>query len=790
MADKKSEQLFPKQEIGRADGPVECLGMTFENDEVRREYFLEKLREKLQDPEFRKIEGFPIGEDEDILALSDPPYYTACPNPFLADFIECYGKPYDPEEPYHREPFAADVSEGKNDPIYNAHAYHTKVPYRAIMRYVLHYTDPGDIVLDAFCGTGMTGVAARMCADRSLVELLGYKADGDGIVYEQGSDPDDILPRRPISRLGARHAVLADLSPAATFIANNYNSPVDPDKFAREAEKFLEEAENECGWMFETLHSDKRTKGSINYTIWSDIFLCAECAGEVIFWEAAVDKAAGKVRKEFCCPHCGALQSKKGMKRSFVSLYDMELNRAIRQAKHVPVQILYSIGGHRFTKVPDTEDIDKLARIEKLPARHWFPTDRMLDGDECRRNDSIGLTNIHHFFTKRNRLALAAVLSRSRSSLSQWLVTGVLQRASKQHQIAISRIGGPKAGEGGATAGHRRGTLYVPSNQVEFNPFLLVRKRLEMTLKALRQMYPSKGCQFTETASATALRLADSSIDYIFTDPPFGGNIMYSELNSLWESVLRIRTNAGPEAVTSKTQGKGLMEYQTLMHACFREYFRVLKPGRWITVEFHNSQNSVWTAIQEALQKAGFVIADVRILDKKIKTHTQRTAGGSVNKDLAISAYKPDDELEERFELEVGTEEGIWDFIRTHLRQLPVFVAKDSQAEIIAERQNYLLFDRMVAFHVQRGVTVPISAGDFYGGLARRFPERDDMYFLPDQVAEYDKRRMTVKEVLQLQLIVSDEASAIQWLKQQLVKKPQTAGDLKPPAGSSSALYP
>src|ERR1039458_6435081 len=61
--------------------PVECLGMTFPNDEARRAFFMEKLREKLKDPAFRKIEGFPIGEDEDILALSDPPYYTACPNP-------------------------------------------------------------------------------------------------------------------------------------------------------------------------------------------------------------------------------------------------------------------------------------------------------------------------------------------------------------------------------------------------------------------------------------------------------------------------------------------------------------------------------------------------------------------------------------------------------------------------------------------------------------------------------------------------------------------------------------
>ncbi|WP_328984036.1 hypothetical protein [Thiorhodovibrio winogradskyi] len=68
-------------------GPVTCLGMTFENDEARRAHFTEELRKKLQDPEFRKIEGFPHSHDEDILSLSDPPYYTACPNPWIDDFI-------------------------------------------------------------------------------------------------------------------------------------------------------------------------------------------------------------------------------------------------------------------------------------------------------------------------------------------------------------------------------------------------------------------------------------------------------------------------------------------------------------------------------------------------------------------------------------------------------------------------------------------------------------------------------------------------------------------------------
>src|ERR1039458_3706335 len=91
------EEMFEKsyeEELERqAKQEVECLGVKFENDAARRAYFLDRLREKLKDPEFRKTEGFPIGSDEDILRISDPPFYTACPNPFLQDFVRDNGKP-------------------------------------------------------------------------------------------------------------------------------------------------------------------------------------------------------------------------------------------------------------------------------------------------------------------------------------------------------------------------------------------------------------------------------------------------------------------------------------------------------------------------------------------------------------------------------------------------------------------------------------------------------------------------------------------------------------------------
>jgi len=321
----------------------------------------------------------------------------------------------------------------------------------------------------------------------------------------------------------------------------------------------------------------------------------------------------------------------------------------------------------------------------------------------------------------------------------------------------------------------------MPIVRMEKNVFDTLRRKLKKLENAERQKETLASICLTTTQSTTDIHtIPDNSVDYIYTDPPFGANIIYSEMNLILEGWLRIKTNEGPEAVIDETRRRTFDDYSFLMRNSFRECYRILKPGRWMTVEFHNTQASVWNLIQNAIGETGFVIAQVDVFDKGSTTILADIRPGAAKQDLIISAYKPNGGLEERFKLTAGTEEGVWDFIRTHLKQLPVFIEKDGKAEVVAERQNYLLFDRMVAFHVQRGVTVPLSAAEFYAGLAQRFPERDGMYFLPDQVAEYDKKRMKVKEILQLQLFVTDEASAIQWLKQQLTRKPQTFQELHP----------
>jgi DNA methylase. len=236
-----------------ASGPVECLGQSFADDNARREHFRKLLAEKLEDPAFRKQEGFRKELTRPSWPMSDPPYYTACPNPWLAEFTAQFGTPYKSSDIYSREPFAADVKEGKNAPVYNAHSYHTKVPHKAVMRYLLHYTRPGDVVLDAFCGTGMTGVAAQFCGNRNEVESLGYLVDDQGNILElqDGSGNSKWVK---ISELGTRFCVLNDLSPAASFIANGFNTRVDVHDFEQRAHKILDAAKERFSWMYQTLH--------------------------------------------------------------------------------------------------------------------------------------------------------------------------------------------------------------------------------------------------------------------------------------------------------------------------------------------------------------------------------------------------------------------------------------------------------------------------------------------------------------------------------------------------------
>lgn len=761
---KSSQQSLGLGESKESES-VECLGQTFPSDEARREHYLRLLAEKLKDPEFRKTPGFPKGTDEDILRISDPPYYTACPNPFLADFVRVHGKPCHPAEEYRREPFAVDVSVGKSDSLYKAHSYHTKVPHLAIVPSILHYTKPGDLVFDPFCGSGQTGVAAVACGAAGPELRASVEAQiGRSAAW------------------GPRRCILGDLAPAATFIAHNYNHPPDSVAFSSAFNEELRKLSVATARLYD-LDDGYR----FNYAIWTDCFYCPECSHEIEFWDAAVDEEHGTVETTFLCPSCKSTVSKNALQRVVEHHLDPSLGKVIERGKYKLSMINAGRGRNRELRRPSSEEIAKAFVCDSVAPSDWHPTDLMMFrdgiwGDMYRAGYHKGVSCVHHFYTARNLHALAAAWRRVSSmepafrNAGRYVFTGTLQIASR-----MSRFRFDSRNPQNTAGGIMNGVLFLPSMSKEARLEDLLERRFD---SIRRQFDAQRGWRGREhvcvsTGSASHVGLPDASVDYIFVDPPFGKNIIYSELSFLWEAWLQVFTNSSEEAIMSSYQSKGLPEYQGLMQAAFLEMFRVLKPGRWMTVVFSNSLNSVWRAIQEALGVAGFVVADVRTLDKKQGSFKQVTSS-AVKQDLVISAYKPTEALAQRFSLGTATADAVWAFVVEHLRNVPIFVSSTGEAETISERTPQMLHDRMVAFFVQRRVAVPISSLGFLAGLETRYPKRDGMYFHADQVAEYDRKRTTVSELRQLELFVSDEASATQWMRQQLERKPQTFQDLQP----------
>jgi hypothetical protein len=746
-------------------------------------------------PGLRNLPGCPLGTDDAIIAMSDPPGRTACPNPYITDWLP----PLHDDERPDPGPFAADTTAGKTSLVFKAHSYPTKVPHEAIMRLLLHYTQPGDIVLDGFCGTGMTGVAAQMCGSPS--DKLRRE-----IETEMG----------PVS-WGVRKAVLQDLSPSATFIAAGVNLPVDAKAFDKASAALLDRFDASWSWMYETIVTEAKNKpfkARIDYTVWSEVFTCPQCASEVVFYDCAFDSSDGTVSACFNCPDCHAHVAKDEASKTCPDTISYRVTHkggdghtklirrmtkvrvldgtVIDRVEYRPVAIHWRTGRAKGVKTPDEQDLDVLRRVAAAAHIPTFPTEALPISEmgHGSRLAPKGFTHIHHLWPDRSLASIAVLWHWAleepnptlRRALLFWIEQSLwgLSWMNRYQPIQQGKLGGSQVNR------QMTGVYYVSSLVSECSARYNLegsspaRGKRSGLVKLWNELQSSSDNVRISTGSSTSVLVPDNSIDYVFVDPPFGANIPYADLALVVEEWQQVMTAVTEEAVQDVKRHKGLPEYANLMEACFREFNRVLKPGRWMTVEFSNSSNDVWLAIQHSLARAGFVVADTRVFDKQQHSYRQVTAANAVKQDLIISVYKPAVAAAERIELAKGSGEGVRAFLAEHLAHLPVKNGKRGDPQPVRERQADRLYDRTVAYHVAREIGVPMTTAEFNTALDRWFLLRDGMYFLPHQAEEWERFRITFKELDQTTLFITGEGSAVQWLRQLLKPKPRPYSDIMP----------
>lgn len=276
--------------------------------------------------------------------------------------------------------------------------------------------------------------------------------------------------------------------------------------------------------------------------------------------------------------------------------------------------------------------------------------------------------------------------------------------------------------------------------------------------------------------------MKENSIDYIFVDPPFGENIMYSELNYISESWLKVKTNNKKEAIQNNSQQKGIFEYQGLMTEAFKNFYSYLKPGKWITVEFSNTSSAVWNTIRSAINKAGFIIANVSAINKERPGLQGMVTSVAVNEDLVISCYKPSETFTKQFMIQ-DSRANTWSFISEHLEHLPIPAVKDERTTSVIERSPKVLYDRLITYFFMRGLPVPLDAADFQEGLRNRYIQEDGMIFTSAQLNQYHelKKKHNITDQPSLFVsIIESENDAIQWIKEKLEAGPLKYQDIQP----------
>ncbi|MBI4331095.1 MAG: hypothetical protein HY673_07440 [Chloroflexi bacterium] len=657
----------------------------------------------------------------------------------VEEFIAKHATPYDPAtDNYFREPFARDTKVGKNSAIYNAHSYHTKVPPEGIVPYILHYTEPGDLILDPFAGSGMTGVAAMMCAHPPF-----------GIEVSPGA------------KLGARKAILNDLSPAACHIAYNYCTPCDIGLLKREFKRIVAELNEEFDWLYGTTHDDG-TPATIQYTIWSDLFRCCRCGETFFLWDVAVDPKSGKVAEKFNCPHCGFHGPKTKHKR----------------VDSVPVITNYEYLDPKTGKKKRAEhrttpaELAKIREIEAKEIPYWYPTNPFGSDREMWRGGhrDAGITRLCDFYTKRNLWALAAINERIERACTEvqmglkFIFTGLATGLSKLNRY--------RPGKYKFSLNPLLGTLYIPSLFGEGHVPYYFGNRLKFIVPILT-LLPTGSTIIRKGNAAEMLDISTESIDYIWTDPPFGSNIFYSDCSLLWEAWLQDFTDINHEAVWNKSLkpeegGKSLTDYATIMTKCFEEMHRVLKPGRWVSMVFSNSDDHVWQVIRDGARDAGFDLSNTISLDKKQRSFKQikgeKGDENVVGTDIIMNLHK-----RPRAQVAVQAisdlDETVMGILRQHLEALLDPTRYSDALRTTDSLYNVVLQELMNRKLSNRGLTLP-----YIDELCRSsFKKIDGRWYLPSE--EIRAERTTLE----------DERSAIEWIRAQLVQHPMTLAELIPP---------
>ena len=504
--------------------------------------------------------------------------------------------------------------------FYNTFPYPTKISPETIAIYIAAHTKPGDTVLDAFGGSGSTGLAALMCENPTL--SMSRMADS------MGFSP----------AWGARNAIIYEISKYGSFAAKVMANPPNLRDFSNAASRLVSEAAKELGGIY-SVADPFGGIGTIRHVIWSDIVICPECGQKLAWIDSMVRQAPLAIDGQGACSNCCYNGKSADFKHELETVQDPILGRKVTRRKRRPALIYGRTGTFNWRREATHEDASRFSEIE-YPA--GTPLRKISWGELWRGGYHTGMTHLHHFYTPRNYCVFAHLWEKS-SFLPDILKDAIrllLLSYNAAHATLMTRVVVKKGSKDFILTGAQSGVLYVSNLPVEKNIFSGVDRKTPYFEDAFKYLSLCSGRLEVRNSSSRSMALADKTIDYVFTDPPFGDFIPYAEVNQINELWLGEATDQNEEIIISALAHKTIEIYQSMMTDVFKEIERALKDEAKATIVFHASKTAIWEALRSAVTKAGFVIEAAATLNKTQASFKQIVSEASVRGDPLILLSK------------------------------------------------------------------------------------------------------------------------------------------------------
>ena len=495
-------------------------------------------------------------------------------------------------------------------PPYKIHKYFARRPHNVFNQIINNFTEKGDILLDPFCGGGVS-------------------------IYEGLS-----LNRKVIG---------CDLNPLSTFIVRNMVKKNDLTPFFKavnEVKEYVSYLQADYSYF---LYEGKK------YTIdWSEMALSVRCpsCGRPTPLSNDLKVKVGKYHcsNQFCENHNNNTFETKNCERA-------------------PAQYVYHIhalGKKLIAKEPDETDEKiynehiRFLKKQLIQNDITIPQDRIpMDWDRQFEDGLLkkGIIYFQDLFTKRNLYLLLLIKKKIDSFRGKIdednyeLLRIVFSNTLKDTNIMSFTNSGWQSGRPTTWSKH---AYWIPNQFCEVSILPSFEKAIERVVAAIQfnqkknySLHKAKsfddmlhdGNMLLINNSVAHTDIPSNSIDAIITDPPYGSNVQYLELSHFWFPWNKDLYNGYPdfseEAISNRKKGfkgaKSQYDYERNLFTVFEKTYDVLKPNKYMVLTFNNKDMSAWLALLFSIFKSGFTFDNIYFQDgvKNYKQTAHTKAEGS-----------------------------------------------------------------------------------------------------------------------------------------------------------------